>query len=217
MTFFLICCICCCICFLCFLTSEIKLPGSDQLYEQQPIPRKIHRGHVVPFETLTYSEGSALATFAYTNAIPQYGSFNCGQWRKHEGIIRNYAKNTCASKGGTLYLVTGISEAKLHWVQNDIQAQRQPMGWFPNDPKFIMYTPKIAIPNSMWTVGCCRTETTPKQVLGAFAVIGNNVPLKDEILMSSLSVRKIEKVVKDRANDQSIDFFPGNIDCYTAV
>ena len=90
-----------------------------------------------------------------------------------------------------ILIITGISEAKLQMDQNDVKAERQPIGWFPNDPKFFMYTPKIAIPNSMWTVGCCRTETTPKQVLGAFAVIGNNVPLIDEILMSSFSVRKI--------------------------
>lgn len=195
------------------------------MYKQQPTKptRKIHRGHVVPFETLTYSEGSARATFQYTNAIPQYGSFNSGKWRVHEEIIRKYATNTCAPKDGTLYLITGTSEAKLQSVLNkgtgnfDVQAQRQPMDWFPNHPNFITYPQKIAIPNSMWTVGCCRTETNPKQVLGAFAVIGNNVPVTSEILMSSLSVRKIEQFIRDGANDQFIEFFPGNTGCYTVT
>ena len=51
-----------------------------------------------------------LATFVYTNAVPQCSGFNSGSWGTFEKRIKNYTKQVCAgTHGGTMYLVTGQS------------------------------------------------------------------------------------------------------------
>ncbi|KAJ7384694.1 hypothetical protein OS493_020277 [Desmophyllum pertusum] len=155
-------------------TEGIALQGSKKMYENQPGPVKYQKGHVAPFNILSYSAGSGLASFAYTNAVPQVDGFNMGQWKKYEGRIVKYAKQECEPQGGTLYLITGISEISFSQanptapVQTTTKAMAQT---FPSHVPTIIN--KIAIPNSMWTVGCC---VNAGQVLGAFAVFGNNLP-----------------------------------------
>ena len=158
----------------------------------------IHKGHLVPAETYSFSEAHLRSTFTYTNAVPQYGTFNSGQWAKYERRIRDYAKNVCSTKQADLYLLTGISDVKIQLGQgNLINTLRK--------PKRMHKLPKIVIPNSMWTAGCCVRGT---RVFGSFAVIGNNVPNKEKIDMSQVTVDQLASIIGN------VDLFPGNDDCH---
>lgn len=160
----------------------------------------IHKGHLVPAETYSFSEAHLRSTFTYTNAVPQYGTFNSGQWAKYEKKIRDYAKNVCSTKQADLYLLTGISDIKIQLGQGNLINTLKPHG----QPKRMRKLPKIVIPNSMWTAGCCVRGTT---VFGSFAVIGNNVPNKEKIEMSQVTVNQLASIIGN------VDFFPGNDDC----
>ena len=188
--------------------SGIKLQGSRAMYAHQPGPVTYQIGHVAPFHILSYSPGSGLASFVFTNAVPQVSNFNVGSWRKYESRIVKYAQ-TCAHQGGTIYLITGISEVRVSQAGATVTAATLPMSQsFPSHVPSI--TQKIAIPNSMWTAGCCVKAAG--NVLGAFAVIGNNLP-KGSNTVFSLSVAEVQQFIRDGANDQTIDFFPGNAGC----
>ena len=190
--------------------SGIAPQGSTAMYKNQSGSPKYHRGHVAPFNILSYSAGSGLASFAYTNAVPQVDKSNISPWKKYEGRIVKYAQKFCAPKGGTLYLITGISEAGISKPLFTVIATRKPMPKsFPPHKQNI--TPKIAIPNSMWTVGCC---VKAGQVLGAFAGIGNNLPKPHNLMHTNLGVAKVERFIRVGANDPNIQLFPGNADCY---
>lgn len=195
-----------------FQNSDIPnyLQGSNALYGMQPTPRRILRGHLAAFETLSYSEASGLASFSYLNAVPQYRTFNCGQWRVYEVRIRQFATNECAALGGSLYLITGTSEA--HLLGQGGPVQRQSMDTLPSQPGT---QPYLSIPNSMWTVGCCVSPAGV--VLGAFAVIGNNVPQADQVFMSNPSVTQVQEFIRTGANDPTIQLFPGNLNCYATT
>ena len=73
---------------------------------------------------------------------------------------------------------------------------------------------KIAIPNSMWTVGCCLNLNT-NQVVGAFGVMGDNSldkkPL-NKFMMSQQNVAYVESTLK--LEDPTIKLFPNGKDCY---
>ena len=74
----------------------------------------------------------------------------------------------------------------------------------PPPPGGMCKPPKVVIPNSMWTAGCCFNGTT---LLGSFAVIGNNVPNKGKIEMSQVTVDKLESIIG------YVDLVPANDDC----
>ena len=161
---------------------------------------RIHKGHLVPAETYSFSVGHLRSTFTYTNAVPQYGTFNSGQWAKYEKKIRNYATNKCSAKKADLYLLTGISEVTIQQGHgNSIKTLK-----LRGQPKRMLKPPKVVIPNSMWTAGCCVRGTN---VFGSFAVIGNNVSNKEKIEMSQVTVDQLQNIIGN------VDLFPGNDDC----
>lgn len=173
--------------------------GSNKMYSRTGKP-SIHKGHLVPAETYSFYEGNLRSTFTYTNAVPQYGTFNSGQWAKYEKKIRDYAKNNCSTKQADLYLLTGISEVTIRQGHGNSIKTLKPR----RQPKRMSKPPKVVIPSSMWTAGCCVRGTT---VFGSFAVIGNNVPNKGDIKMSQVTVRKLESIIGN------VDLFPGNHGC----
>ena len=149
------------------------------MYENQPFQGRYQKGHLVPVKILRYSLESVLATFIYTNCVPQIASFNGGQWKRYEQRIEKYARKTCSPNGGTLFLITDTSKVKFFRKrdrQGKIKALKEmkPLQWFHNKVDVNKNLgPKIAIPNSMWTVGCCLNLKKNK-VVGAFGVMGDN-------------------------------------------
>ena len=190
--------------------------GSTKLYQKQPIPVTYDRGHLVPVNILRYSDESARATFTYTNCVPQIKGFNRGVWKKYEQKIDKYARRVCSPNGGTLYLITGTSSVQFdeeldHQGEKKITALAKPQQLFHYN---VDAKKKIAIPNSMWTVGCCLNLNT-NQVVGAFGVMGDNSlgkKLLNEFIMSRETVADVERALK--SEDPKIELFPNGKDCY---
>ena len=165
----------------------------------------IHKGHLVPAEIYSFDEDHLSSTFTYTNAVPQYASFNSGQWSKYERRIKKYARNTCSKKGGNLFLLTGTSNIRITLSTNDkIRIKKKASKKMPEEPN-------IVIPNSMWTAGCCVSLFHTK-VFGSFAVMGNNHPVKQKMHMTEMYVTTLEQILKRQMNSQ-IELFPGQPLC----
>ena len=123
--------------------------------------------------------------------------------------IRNYASQTCSADSGDLFLITGISEAHieqkedgaLYAVQKGLKFMKPSGG-------------NIAIPNSMWTAGCCIVPL--KGAVGAFAVIGNNLYSKTATNMFQATVPQLEGFLHTGVQGfggPAIALFPGNPKC----
>ena len=91
----------------------------------------------------------------------------------------------------------------------------KPLQWFHNKVDVNKNLgPKIAIPNSMWTVGCCLNLKKNK-VVGAFGVMGDNSldqQLLNEFMMSEQNVAYVESALQ--LEDPNIKLFPNGDDCY---
>ena len=191
--------------------------GSTKLYQKQPIPGKYDRGHLVPVNILRYSDESARATFTYTNCVPQIKGFNRGVWKTYEQKIDKYARRVCSPNGGTLYLITGTSQVKFNGklnLQGEIIGVDESVEQMEEFHGNVDEHQKIAIPNSMWTVGCCLNLNT-NQVVGAFGVMGDNSlgkKLLNEFIMSGETVADVEWALK--LEDPKIELFPNGKDCY---
>ena len=175
---------------------------------------------------------SARSTYQYTNAVPQCGAFNSGQWRVYEGRIRQYALQcTTAPTNGIMYLITGVSfvgvtqpaqparpgqPAQPAQAPQGPQAVQVPINPFPNQPNPPV-NPAAAIdqPNSIWTVGICVQQNGQNR---SFAVIGNNVPVRAAMHTQQISTAQLMAIIQDdiRINGlkrstvkKSLNLFPG--------
>lgn len=157
----------------------------------------IHKGHLVPARTYSFTDNQIKSTFTYTNAVPQYASFNSGEWSDWEANIRAYAVNTCSARKGDLYLLTGTSDIRI------TSTDPWPDNWKIGSVKTMLEDPKIVIPNSLWTAGCCVSDQGKKH----FALIGNNVPVKKDMLTTLLSLEHLQKLLGK--NQHQIKLFPG--------
>ena len=190
--------------------------GSTKLYQKQPIPGKYDRGHLVPVNILRYSDESARATFTYTNCVPQIKGFRRGLWKKYEQQIDKYARTVCSPNGGTLYLITGTSSVQFH-EELDNEGEKKNTALVKPQQLFhdnVDAKKKIAIPNSIWTVGCCLNLNT-NQVVGAFGVMGDNSLGKkslNQYIMPRIRVADVEWIL--RLEYPKIELFPNGKDCY---
>ena len=180
--------------------------ASDKAYKDQSTYAK---GHLLPAETYSFTDGHLGSTFTYTNAVPQKTKFNSGPWLQYEKKIRNYASQTCGKNGGDLFLITGISEAHIERnIDGALSAVKKNL-------KFMKPSGgNIAIPNSMWTAGCCIVPSTG--VVGAFAVIGNNLFSKTAPNMFQVTVPQLKGFLLTGVQGfggSAIALFPGNPGC----
>lgn len=73
------------------------------------------KGHMVPFEDMSYSAQSAYDSMSLTNIVPQNFANNRGGWKSLEEYARKAAKN------GPIYVVSGpIFEGKIDYIGNHI-------------------------------------------------------------------------------------------------
>lgn len=84
-------------------------------------PRGFDKGHLDAAHINSFDKDHVLATFTYSNAVPQYGHFNRGPWSSFEGKIVEYVTTRCAAQRGSsavMYLLTGTSKFRLQVGSN---------------------------------------------------------------------------------------------------
>ena len=167
------------------------------------------RGHLYAAMTASGNRANArdsvASTYQYTNAVPQCGSFNMGQWRSFERRIRRYADETCIHRRGVLYLITGISFIGIDTNLPPLPLPQQTIEQF---------YPKVKKPNSLWTAGVCLVQSMPPE---SFAVIGNNVQDQRLRVTREISLAHLERILSvdisrhilKRAMGTRVQLFPG--------
>lgn len=79
------------------------------------------KGHLDPAHINSFDKDHVLATFTYSNAVPQYGFFNRGPWKRFEDKIVDYVTTQCAAQhrpSAVMYLLTGTSKFRLQVGSN---------------------------------------------------------------------------------------------------
>ncbi|KAK2555672.1 hypothetical protein P5673_022699 [Acropora cervicornis] len=174
-------------------STGITKQGTNALYAGSSA-YKIDKGHLNPSHINSYDQNHQIATFKYTNAVPQFAGHNRISWREYEGKIANYVKTVCGPKGGNMHLITGTSNYLRSTTGQQLTGKIE---YFPpNNPNAIMR------PNSLWTPGCCVVSSTSAE---SIAVWGNNDNVDTETI--SLSPLDLEKLLVAEPT-QSADLFP---------
>ena len=191
------------VCLIDFHTGLAK-QASDSTYDPQ---KTYDKGHLVPAQTYSFTEPHMNSTFTYTNAVPQNSGFNRGQWALYENNIREYAKSECSPKGGDLYLITGISEVSLQEKAGKLEAIQK----IPLKNLGAGNAPKVSIPGSMWTAGCCIVPSIG--AVESFAVIGNNLKTTKVKSLNMNTLQDFLLIGVKGLGGTAIKLFPANPGC----
>ncbi|XP_073716105.1 endonuclease domain-containing 1 protein-like [Misgurnus anguillicaudatus] len=138
-----------------------------------------HKGHLAPVYHAN-SQGCSDATFTLTNAAPQNGSFNSGQWRKIENDMSSIAQRRC--EASTAYIVTGVVPGNSN-MKN-----------------------RVRVPSHFWSAYCCKELKTNRLISGG--VIGINSD--DNLTPDQKSVKDLEDDLEGFYNVQSFILFDNN-------
>ena len=175
----------------------------------------LSRGHMNPSGINSFDLNFMRATFTLTNAVPQFEESNRGPWQEFETKIREYAKDICGPRGGTLYLLTGRSDnGIIADAQNKVvkdTSNRVPKPYLKD--KFVGGTVKLETPRSVWTAGCCVwTKPGWAKKAQSFAVMSNNQKNSRNLHQTQMSVRELEELLRAPLLE-GVNLFPGDENC----
>ncbi|XP_015755802.1 PREDICTED: nuclease-like isoform X2 [Acropora digitifera] len=118
-------------------TPGITKQGTNALYAGSGA-HKMDKGHLNPSHINSYDQNHQIATFKYTNAVPQFPGHNRISWRQYEAKIANYVKDICGKAGGNMHLITGTSNYLRSTTGQQLTGKIE---YFPpNNPSAIMRT-----------------------------------------------------------------------------
>lgn len=121
----------------------------------------IHRGHLI---AASYGRGDpkrTMATFTYTNVVPQFGPFNSGKWCSSERRIRKWGLGYCtshnskATKNVNIYIIVGVIPSTFGSSDPRYFGSADKTAGFSN---YLGGKYRVNVPSIMWTAACCMFQ-----------------------------------------------------------
>ncbi|CAH1780835.1 unnamed protein product [Owenia fusiformis] len=165
-----------------FKQDESLEPKDSQASNADYTGSGFNKGHLIAFSFQPPAK-EASVTNLYTNAAPQYPSFNKHIWYpKGEQRLKKYAKDKCLANGGEMYVVVGTQGEIGHIGKGN-----------------------VTVPRYFWTAACCDL----KGRVEAFAYYGENKESGSSVRHRSVSQLQ---TFLNRGN-YKINIFRGNRNC----
>ncbi|KAL9984945.1 hypothetical protein ACROYT_G007292, partial [Oculina patagonica] len=122
---------------------------------------EIHKGHLIASQYGRGDKQRMLATFTYTNVVPQFGRFNSGPWQQCESSLIMWSRNNCAIKGAQnvkLFIVVGAIPSTVFGPSEARFFGKEGFSDYQDDVNF-----PVNVPSLMWTAACCTFEYKDEQ------------------------------------------------------
>ena len=197
------------------------VPPNQQCDAAHAINTPVHKGHLI---AARYGAGNTTrirATFTYTNAVPQFGTFNSGAWMAAEGEVITWAEKNCAEHGGQqtenarIFIVVGAIPSTHRWPKqqsnprffgesgfSDYQDRSQLPKTYGANTGGKEY--RVNVPRYMWTAVCCtfqyQTKGKRKNEVKSMAFYRENQP-------------RTGRVVTGTVFPAGVEIFPQNAAC----
>ncbi len=138
-------------------SSAKKGPLNDNVcLTPELVKAVIHKGHLIASQYGRGNKERMLATFTFTNIVPQFGDFNSVPWQQCERSLIEWGKRNCAK---------GTHNVKLFIVVGAIPSTYPVSG--PSEPRFFGRKGfsdyqddnyRVNVPSQLWTAACCTFE-----------------------------------------------------------
>ena len=127
------------------------IAGSDFLKVQ------LHKGHMIASNYGRGNQAKKIATFVYTNVVPQFGEFNSGPWKTFEGRLIRWGQDYCAKNGAArrkvqMFIVVGAIPSTYYGPTKTRFFGRNGFSDYEDQGY------RVNVPAWMWTASCCTFE-----------------------------------------------------------
>ena len=147
--------------------------------------QQLTKGHLNPSAINSFDKKFMIATYTFTNAVPQFAASNF--------YLTNFEKK--------------VEEGKA--VQDSTNQIPKP---FLTDT-FVQGTIRLVTPRSIWTAVCCIWQLPGEEKRAeSFAVMSNNQDKRSNVHQTEMSVRELE-VLLVTPHDAEVNLFPGEEEC----
>ena len=133
-----------------------KRAGREQIPDAKKVA--VHKGHLIAAAYGRGNPGKPEATFVYTNVVPQFGTFNSGQWMRYERGLVQWGRENCALTNAVnvkLYIIVGAIPSTYPFRGAAYPRYFGSKGFsdYMDDGSF-----RINVPSHMWTAACCTFQ-----------------------------------------------------------
>ena len=193
--------------------------------EQWTKEAKMAKGHLIAAQYGRGDDDRIRSTFTYTNAVPQFASFNSGQWKKFESKLITWGRDNCAKPGNVdvrMFIVVGAipstyTRRRRYFGQSGFSNFQ---GWSELQNT---YSPgsggqkyRVNVPSYLWTAACCTFKYNGYFETKSTAFFRSNDPGKSACIAATPKTlfKILKRVLNKRTmNTDDIDIFPKNSDC----
>jgi len=164
----------------------------------------IQKGHLIAAQYGRGNNSKILATFTYTNTIPQFGAVNSGAWRVRETALINWGRKHCAEHDNVrMFIIAGAIPSTVRWTQKHRFFGKKRFSNYQSKREF-----RINVPIAVWTAACCTFHFKGSDKQGTFHTFFalENYPRAVNFFDNPRNFFKMY-------TSTSIDLFPSNRDC----
>ena len=117
----------------------------------------VNRGHLIAAQYARGNEARIRATYSYTNSVPQFGTFNSGQWSARETRLIQWGRNFCNNHNGMrtqnvqMHIIVGTVPSTFHQLKPRFFGNAGFSDFQNGDYR-------VNVPRWMWTAACCTFE-----------------------------------------------------------
>ena len=179
---------------------------------EKTLKTSIHRGHLIAAQYGRGDKARILATFTYTNTIPQFGGVNSGPWRVKENALVEWGRKNCVeheekeTENVRMFIIAGAIPSTLRGTSQEHR--------FFGNKRFSDYQSnefRVNVPIATWTAACCTfhfKDSSGNDKQGTFHTFfaQGNYPRANNL------VNDPRKFFKKYTNTPIV-LFPNNSDC----
>ena len=165
---------------------------------------RINRGHLIASQYGRAVLERTIATFTYTNVVPQFERFNNGAWRASENKLIGWGQVFCAVKGAQhveMFIIVGAVpstnfEQPCYFGKQGFSVKKDSVY-------------RVNVPRYMWTAACCKYYLNGTWKYHSTAFYGQNDPGN-----KPCSPRSVAKLFINWARQRNkINLFPQTPQC----
>ena len=172
----------------------------------------IHKGHLIASQYGRGDKERMLATFTFTNVVPQFGRFNSGPWQRCESNLIMWGRKNCATGKDNvkLFIVVGAIPSTVFGASRARFFGKKGFSDYQDEEDY-----PVNVPQLMWTAACCSFEYTDDQGnlqtgIKSIAFSGENVPGGQ---CMNINIPKLTTLLSGKIHG-NINIFPLTLQCY---